>query len=152
MGRPVLLRSEEIGRLYPSVFESDEFEPFIPPGNIWHSSKDSIESNINMKAHTISAFHRSINLVKIMERISREVYSFGAREALTQDRALGDATRMQLWGAIGDWERGFTRSKVAFNMQESASLPVSITNYMVRWSFTPQNPYWQQNHKDLTMS
>lgn len=98
MGRPVLLRSEEIGRLYPSVFESDEFEPFIPPGNIWHSSKDSIESNINMKAHTISAFHRSINLVKIMERISREVYSFSAREALTQDRALGDATRMQLWG------------------------------------------------------
>ena len=89
MGRPVLLRSEEVGTPYPSLFESDEYEPFTPPWNVWHSPSDSPRSHPTMKTHTISAFHTSIDLVKQMERISREVYSFAARSALTQDRALG---------------------------------------------------------------
>ncbi|KAI9732920.1 MAG: hypothetical protein M1818_007353 [Claussenomyces sp. TS43310] len=148
MGRPVILRSEEADAPYPSVSESDEYELFTP-GEGMGALKQSPRRAIKMR--TLSAFHTTIEMIKIMECMSREIYSLAARESIRQDRALGDAIRMKLSNKIREWERQVEASPLKLDLSgHSVTLPAIVTNYVVIRSTAilihrPFVTHWQQH-------
>lgn len=136
MGRPILLRSEETGAQYPSINESDEFEVFQAPWTLFDDTPNpgtdgGRKQRPVMKAWTMSAFHSSIGLAKVLERISREIYSFGSRRMLAENRSLGDERRMAISEDIRVWKENFLTSKVSQGLRDGSSIPVGMTNFVV---------------------
>lgn len=129
MGKPVTLRSEETDTPYPSIAESDEFELFTP----MTANKTLSEQPPPVKMRTLSAFVTTIDMCKIMERISREVYSLGAREAIRQDRIAGDKLRTLLWQDLQEWKQSVENTPLKLDLsRKNVTLPALITNYVVR--------------------
>lgn len=129
MGRPVTLRAEEADAPYPSVSESDEFELFTPSQGRRPFGHDPV---VAIKIRTLSAFHTTIDMIKLMERVSREIYSLAARNSIRRDRTRGDATRMKLSHDILEWERQVEASPLRLDLTgKSVTLPAIVTNYVV---------------------
>jgi len=129
MGRPVTLRAEEADAPYPSIAESDEFELFTPAQGRRPFGQDPVAA---IKIRTLSAFHTTIDMIKLMERVSREIYSLAARQSIRQDRLGGDATRMKLSHDILEWERQVEASPLRLDLTgKTVTLPAIVTNYVV---------------------
>lgn len=129
MGRPMVLRSEDTDAPYPSVSESDEYELFTPGdgnGLFRYSPRRAI------KMRTLSAFHTTIEMIKIQECVSREIYSLAARESIRRDRASGDAIRIKLSNKIREWEKRVEASPLKLDLTgHSVTLPAIVTNSVV---------------------
>jgi Fungal specific transcription factor domain len=130
MGRPIVLMAEECDAPYPSVFEADEYEisRLLHQGNL-----QGQEGASAMKLRTISVFHTTINLTKILEKIMRDIYSLAGREALRQDMASGDDIRMALSQEIKNWERSIEAFPVMPEVHKEPLLapPSIVTNFVV---------------------
>lgn len=132
MGRPAILHMEETDTPYPSIAESDEFELFTP----LIKPKSSTVPMVPTKMQTLSAFATTIDMCKIMERVSRDVYSLGARESIRSDRAAGDRLRMKLWQDLQDWKQRIESTPLRLDLSgNSISLPATVTNYVVSQNF-----------------
>jgi hypothetical protein len=131
VGRPILLRAEEADTPFPSVEESDEYE-FYSSG-AGESALLNYKNHSSLRLRTISAFHTSIRIAMIMERVSREIYSVSARQRIRCDREMGQETRLKLWAELQEYESAMERSPLKLDMTgSSASAPVTVTNYIVR--------------------
>jgi hypothetical protein len=131
VGRPILLRAEEADTPFPSVEESDEFEFYS--GSAGESALLNYKNHSSLKLRTISAFHTSIRIAMIMERVSREIYSVSARQRIRCDREAGKEMRLKLWAELQEYESAMERSPLKLDMTgSSASAPVTVTNYIVR--------------------
>jgi hypothetical protein len=136
MGRPILLRAEEAETPFPSVEESDEYEFFSESPRV-DSGVNNIRQN-PLKLRTISAFHTSIRIAMIMESVSREIYSIAARQHIQNDREASEETRLRLWAQLREYEEAMEKSHLKLDMTgKSASVPVTVTNYIVRQFLQP---------------
>lgn len=125
MGRPVFLRSEETDTPLPSTTEADEFELTS------FAVKDQ-HSQTMIRLRTISGFHTSIQLSRITEQISRQIYSLSARQAIRNDRDMGEQVRLSLWQTLTDWKDRFDQSPLKLDLEgDSIAAPVSMTNMIV---------------------
>ncbi|KAL3425154.1 glucanase b [Phlyctema vagabunda] len=147
MGRPVILRSEEVDTPYPSINESDEFELMVT----WGKSHTTQPTNRSIKLRTMSILHTSIGLAIIMERLSREIYSLSARKAIRNDQAAGEEIRMKLWLVIQEWEQSLETLSLKLDLNdEFSALPGVVTNCVILWNGTillhrPFIERWQSN-------
>ncbi|KAH8587348.1 fungal-specific transcription factor domain-containing protein [Bisporella sp. PMI_857] len=156
MSRPTLLRAEEAETPFPSVEESDEYELY--------SESAHAETIVNQRrthlrrSRTISAFHTSIGMAKIMESVSREIYSNAARQRIRQDREAGEETRLRLWAELQDYETALENSPLKLDTSgNSESIPVIVTNYVYMWLTTillhrPFIESWQSGNNSATAS
>lgn len=155
MSRPVLLRAEEADAPFPSADEPDEFEFY----------SESATSGIAMdrerhplRLRTISAFHTSIRLAMIMEKVSRQVYSVSARQHIRDDRQGGEELRLRLWDDVHKYETLLEGSPLKLdNTENLTSVPVTVTNYVFMWSTTillhrPFVDSWTQNNTEKDVS
>ena len=130
MNRPVLLRAEEADTPYPSVDESDEFELYSDgnhPGAIVEQRTRHL-----LKSRTMSAFHTSIKVARIMESVCREIYSMAARQRIRQDRESGENTRLRLLAELQAYEAEVEKSPLKLDRSgDVQSIPVTVTNYVV---------------------
>lgn len=145
MSRPTLLRSEESDTPFPSVEESDEYEFF---------SEASQTNNVkprSLKLRTISAFHTSIRIAMLMEEVSRQIYSIGARKKIREDRVFGEETRLRIWAQLKDYEQALESSPLKLDIsRQGPVIPVTVTNYVYLWLTTillhrPFIEHWQQD-------
>jgi hypothetical protein len=130
MGKPALLRAEEADTPFPSVEESDEYELYSE-GPQAHGNLDG---HSPLKLRTISAFHTTVQMAMIMEKVSRQIYSIAARKMMFQDHAEGERTRLRLWHEIQEYEEEMEKSPLKLE-KSGKSAPVIVTNYAVRPSF-----------------
>lgn len=130
MNRPILLRAEEAETPYPSVDESDEFELYsgsTQPGTLADQSTRHL-----LKSRTMSAFHTSIKVARIMESVCRDVYSMAARQCIRQDRASGEKVRLRLLAELQVYEAEMEGSSLKLDRSgDVQSIPVTVTNYVV---------------------
>ena len=130
MGRPVLLRSEEADCPYPSASEADEFELM----SVYVKDRGQTEQvrNTSIKLRTMSAFHTSINLTFITERVSREIYGLAARKAIRDGQVDGEAKRINLWLALREWARDLEATPLRLDLSENlTSVPATVINCTV---------------------
>lgn len=130
MGRPVIIRSEETDRPFPSASESDEFDLMYIPTR----GKDLVGNNPRtaIKLKTITALHTSIKLAMIFERVARELYGVAARNTIREYPAVGEEIRIKLWLALQEWYMEMEASPLKLDLGESLqSVPASVTNYVV---------------------
>jgi hypothetical protein len=137
MGRPIVLRAEDSDAPYPSTSESDEYELFT----LVRQRKSTVPESIPaLKLRTLSAFHTTIDLTKLMEKVMRNIYSLGARELIRQDRSYGDGIRMTLSAEVQGWEQNVYSSPLRLELgKETLAPPAMVTNYVVRTSFLLEN-------------
>lgn len=129
IGRPMAYRFEEASAPFPSVYESDEFELFQPPE--MKSASPNQEHASAPKMQILSAFHTTIELCRLMERVSQEVYSPVACEAV-KSPITGDTIRMHLWEDIQQWQQQQQCSSLRLDLSGiSIHLPVVVTNQVV---------------------
>jgi len=124
MGRPVLLRSEETDTPFPSSSESDEFQLLS-----LRSAGDNRVSSV--KTHTISGFHTTIQIVMIMEKISREIYSVVGRAAIKNGDRGPEEIRMRVWQELKDYNTMMDSSPLRLDTNGAVAAPVTITNLVV---------------------
>ncbi|KAH6711870.1 fungal-specific transcription factor domain-containing protein [Leptodontidium sp. MPI-SDFR-AT-0119] len=135
MGKPVLLRAEETDCRYPSVSEADEFELMSAQAGGQHNSGQF--RNTSIKLRTLSGLHSTIELSKIFERVSREIYGIVARKAIRENQAAGQAKRMELWAVLQEWEREMEASPLRLDLSKDlTSVPAAVTNYVINWHCT----------------
>ncbi|KAK2627405.1 hypothetical protein QTJ16_003371 [Diplocarpon rosae] len=135
MGKPVFLRAEEADCPYPSVDEADEFE--LMSSQAGNQVSLGIFRNTSIKLRTISGLHSTIELSKNIERMSREVYGIAARRIIRENRAAGEAKRMEIWGAFQQWERDMEASPLRLDLSKDlTSVPAAVTNYVINWHAT----------------
>ena len=130
MGKPVLLRSEETDCPYPSASEADEFELM----SVYVRDRGQTEQvrNTSIKLRTISAFHTSISLTFIAERVSREIYGLAARKAIRDGQVDGEAKRINLSLALRDWARDLEATPLRLDLSDDlTSVPATVINYTV---------------------
>ncbi|XMA07331.1 hypothetical protein WAI453_000122 [Rhynchosporium graminicola] len=145
MSRPTLLRFEESDTPFPSVEESDEYEFF---SEVSQTNNDKPRS---LKLRTISAFHTSIQIAMLMEKVSRQIYSIGARTKIREDRIFGEETRLRIWAQLKDYEQALESSPLKLDISgQGPVLPVTVTNYVYLWLTTillhrPFIEHWQQD-------
>jgi hypothetical protein len=136
MSRPVLLRAEEAETPLPSVEESDEYELYqdsLEVKEITEHGKPRV-----LRCRTMSAFHTSIGIAKIMENVSREIYSMAARQRIRQNRESGEEIRLRLWEELEEYETSMENSPLKLDTSgRSQSPPVIVTNYVVSWKYDP---------------
>ena len=129
MSRPMAWRFDEADAPFPSTQESDEFELFKPPSQ---GGQDSRGTTPLQKLQTLTAFHTTIDLCRLMERISCDIYSLRARQLIKQSPASGDATRMELWRDVQDWRLQRQNSSLSLDLgRDGVTLPVVMTNHVV---------------------
>lgn len=129
MGRPIVLHADDSDAPYPSTSESDEFELFTLTSQRKSIRQEGVPA---LKLRTLSSFHTTIDMTKLMEKIMRMVYSFGARELIRKDRAVGDNIRMSLSAEIEKWEQNVEASPLRLDLtKESMAPPAIVTNYVV---------------------
>ncbi len=135
MGRPVLLRAEESDCPYPSPDEADEFELMYIP----EERSSGQFGNTPIKLRSLSGLHSTIELCMIMERISREIYSLGARKLIRENQTVGEAKRIELWSTLQRWEQKMGASPLRLELgNDLTSVPASVTNYVVRFEVQPE--------------
>lgn len=128
MGRPVMLRIEETDAPHPSTSEADEFE--LLPTTMKRQNVPGVHTAGKMR--TLSVLETTIQLAVIMERLSREVYGLLSRRTIRDDRAVGEARRMELWSAFQKWENGIEASSLHLDLSNNLiSVPGIVTNYVV---------------------
>ncbi|KAH8597383.1 fungal-specific transcription factor domain-containing protein [Bisporella sp. PMI_857] len=135
MGRPVVLRSEEVDCPYPSASEADEFELM----SVYVRDRGQSEQvrNTSVKLRTMSAFHTTIALSMIMERIAREIYGLSARNSLRKTPAEGETKRIKLWLALKEWSRSLEASQLRLDLSEDlTSVPATVCNCVIMWQGT----------------
>jgi hypothetical protein len=129
MGRPMAWRYDEADAPYPSTEESDEFELFRPPKEGAGNPRNHAPLQ---KLQSLSAFHTTIELCRLMERISSDIYSLAARRMIKQAPETGDATRMSLWKDVQEWRLQRHGSPLSLDLsRDGATLPVVVTNHVV---------------------
>lgn len=129
MGRPVVLRYEETDCPYPSASEADEFE--LMSTNAGKGSAGHF-LNTSIKLRSISGLHSTIRLSVLMERVMREIYGISARKAIRENQVSGEAKRIEVWGALQNWEAEMAASPLKLDLsKELSSVPASVTNYVV---------------------
>lgn len=133
MKRPVLLRSEENDTPFPSTSEADEFQLL--------SLKAAGQNRFtSVKTHTISGFHTTIQIVMIMEKISREIYSIHGRQAIRDNSDSIEESRMRLWQELKDYHTMLDSSPLGLDLHGGVvPAPVTITNMVV--SYLPLRNY-----------
>ncbi|KAG9246724.1 fungal-specific transcription factor domain-containing protein [Calycina marina] len=147
MGRPVHLRWEECDNPPPSMTESDEFQLL----SLRVAGQNRVSS---VKTHTISGFHTTIEITKIMEQISREIYSAMGRKAISVHDASVEATRLRLAKLLTEYGEMMDASPLRLDMNSgSVAAPVTITNMVWMWCLTIllHRPFiTHQNSEDIT--
>ena len=129
MGRPIVLRYEDCDTPYPSTCESDEFELFSLANGRTQPGQERVPS---MKLRTISAFHTTIDVSKLEEKVIREIYSLAARESIRRDRSQGDNIRMAISFELDGWEKSAEESPLRLGLYKDAlAPPAMVTNYVV---------------------
>jgi hypothetical protein len=124
-GRPVLLRIEETDTPYPSTNESDEFQ-------LLSLKNSGPYGPVAVKTHTISGFHTSIEITTIMEKVSREVYSIGARVAASHNIDGAEQIRSRLSQDLKNYHAKLDNSPLKLDLTSGAPAPpVTITNMVV---------------------
>lgn len=140
MGRPMAWRFEEADAPFPSTEESDEFELFRPPKE---GARDARHLAPLQKLQTLTAFHTTIDLCRLMERVSCEIYSLGARRMIKESPKSGDATRMRLWRDVQEWRLQRQNSALCLDLgRDGAMLPVVVTNHVVSALRPPLPPLY----------
>ncbi|OWO98541.1 transcription factor Cys [Marssonina coronariae] len=135
MGKPIFLRAEEADCPYPSVDEADEFE--LMSCQAGNQVSLGLFRNTSIKLRTISGLHSTIGLSKNIEKMSREVYGIAARRVIRENRAAGEAKRMEIWGAFQQWEKDMEASPLRLDLSKDlTSVPAAVTNYVINWHAT----------------
>jgi hypothetical protein len=125
MKRPVILRSEETDCPFPAKNEADEFQ-------LLSLRVAGQNRTTNVKTHTISGFHTTIQIVMIMERVSRNIYSLNGRDAIREGIEAIEETRMRLWQELKDYNDMLDNSSLKLDLHSGiVSAPVTITNMVV---------------------
>jgi len=125
LARPVLLRAEETDTSYPSASESDEYQ-------LLSLTTSSQSGPVSVKTHTISGFHTTVQLTKIMEKVLREIYSVAGRAIVRENLKAGEEARMRLWQELKDYHLMLDSSPLKLDMNSTAPAPpVTITNMVV---------------------
>ncbi|KAG9249284.1 fungal-specific transcription factor domain-containing protein [Calycina marina] len=135
LGKPITLRTEEADCPYPSESEADEYELM----SVYVRDRGQTEQvrNTSIKFRTMSAFHTTIGLSAISERVSREIYGLRARQAIREGKIDGEATRISLWSALRDWAQNLDMSGLRMDLSdELSSVPATVINHTVMWSIT----------------
>lgn len=130
--RPVILRSEETDTPFPAKTEADEFQLLsLRVAGQNHST--------TVKTHTISGFHTTIQIVMIMEKVCRDIYSITGREAIREGIEAIEETRMRLWQELKDYNDMLDHSPLKLDLHSGiVPAPVTITNMVVR-IYSPWN-------------
>lgn len=137
MGRPIFLSADETDTALPSVLESDEYEMYLAKG------AEPGKTNL-VKLKAISGFLMAIRISKIMESISKKIYSISARSEIRKDRAQGEATRLELWSRLMEcYADLMSPSSDANACHDSADSPVAFANTVVS---LPEHTYWPHSH------
>lgn len=111
LGRPVSLRSEDSNVPFPSTAESDEYQLLQIP-----LSKTGLTATI--KSYTISGFHATIEITKLMEKVARQIYSIESREILRNDLQSAERVRMKLWQELKDYYAILERDNCGLRAEE----------------------------------
>lgn len=89
LGRPCMLRSEDSNAPMPSTAESDEYQ-------LLQFHFKNTNSMASIKSFTLSGFHFTIGITKIMEKVSRQIYSLESRETIKNNLHAGEQVRVNL--------------------------------------------------------
>lgn len=125
--KPCILRSEDCSTPFPSTSESDEYQL------LQFRSPDTISVSTT-KALTISGFHDTIRVTKLMEKVARQIYSVESRKVLKSDPSAAKLIRMALWQELKDYYSSINSSSGdsdAVLLRETAVPPALVTNSVV---------------------
>lgn len=137
MGRPIFLSADETDTALPSVSESDEYEMYLAKG-----AEPGKTTLVKLKA--ISGFLMAIRISKIMESISKKIYSISARSEIRKNRAQGEATRLELWSRLMECNADLVSPSSDANVcHDSADSPVAFANIVVS---LPGHTHWPHSH------
>lgn len=89
LGGPVSQRSEDSNAPYLSTTELAEYQ--LPQFRLPDTT-----SSITTKSYTLSGFHATINLTKIMEKVTRQLYSVESWTAVRANLLAADQLRMSI--------------------------------------------------------
>ena len=128
LGKPVSLRSEDSNTQFPSITESDEYQLLS------FGLHDSMTTKTT-KSYTLSGFHATIKITKIMEKVARQIYSRESRETIAKNWAAAEQLRMSLWVELKDYYASLSvSSSTGPNMDllgDEAVPPSLVTNAVV---------------------
>lgn len=96
LGKPVTLRSEDSNAPFPAIAESDEYQ-------LLQFRLHDIGLTTTTKSYTLSGFHATIKITKIMEKVARQIYSRESRETIRENLPAAEQLRMRLWQELKDY-------------------------------------------------
>lgn len=129
LGRPVILRSEDITTPYPSAAESDEYQ-------LLHFKRPGDGEDVPIKSHTMSGFNLTIDLCFILEDILRATCTVTSKQRMCKDLKAAETTRMSLWSRLQSFEEVLKSSTIGVrthaNGFRAVVPPVAIIDAVVR--------------------
>lgn len=132
LSRPMCLNSEATNTPLPSASETDEYQllQFCMP---------NATSTISTKSYTISGFHTTVKLAKIMEIVARKIYSTENRETIRNNPQTGEQARLSLWYELKEYYALITKSSTGVEVNilvDKAIPPYLLRNVLVSLLFT----------------
>ena len=97
LGKPVSLRSEDTNAQFPAIDESDEYQ-------LLQFRLHDTGLTTTTKSHTLSGFHATIKIAKLMEKVARQIYSRQSRETMRENLQAAEQVRMRLWQELKDFD------------------------------------------------
>lgn len=125
--KPCILRSEDCSTPFPSTSESDEYQ-------LLQFRSPDTNAVSTTKALTLSGFHDTIRVTKLMEKVARQIYSVESRKLLKSDPSAAELIRIALWQDLKNYYASINGSSDASDAvlsRETAVPPALVTNSVV---------------------
>lgn len=128
LGKPSSLRSEDSNAQFPSITESDEYQ-------LLQFRLHDTRLMTTTKSYTMSGFQATIRITKLMETVSRHLYSRGSREIIRSNFEAAEQLRLDLWQDLNNYYASLALSSssgVQMDVLGNKAIPPSlVTNAVV---------------------